>query len=164
MPPPVPPDIVEVERALARITHLLNRAKQHDSIAAEAGVPVDRAAVPILRQLSDSEPLRPGDLAALLAVEAPHVTRQIQRLEATGYVERIPDPDDRRAHRIRLTPAGRQAVDRILDAARQLIWHALAEWSPQDREQLASLFHRMVDDFIAHAATRGITLRGTSGA
>jgi DNA-binding MarR family transcriptional regulator len=157
--PPVPSDVIEVERALARITHLLNRAKQHYVITAEVGVPVDRAAVPILRQLADSEPLRPGDLAALLAVEAPHVTRQIQRLESTGYVERIPDPDDRRAHRVRLTPAGREVTDRILDAARHLIWEALAEWSPNDRGQLAVLFHRMVDDFIEHAAKRGIALQ-----
>jgi hypothetical protein len=28
---------------------------------------------------------------------------------------------------------------------------ALAHWSPQDRSQLAVLFHRMVDDFLAHA-------------
>jgi hypothetical protein len=28
---------------------------------------------------------------------------------------------------------------------------ALAEWSPQDLRQLASLFHRMVDDFLGFA-------------
>ena len=55
-----------------------------------------------------------------------------------------------------LTSSGRDAVDRILDAGRQSIWQALAHWSPQEREQLATLFHRMVDDFLAAAAARGI--------
>jgi DNA-binding MarR family transcriptional regulator len=152
----VPPDVIEVERALARIAHLLNRAKQHDRIAAEAGVPVDRAAVPILRHLAESGALRPGDVAAHLAVEAPHVTRQLQRLESAGYVERVADPADRRAHRVRLTRSGREAVDRVLDAARQSIGQALADWSSEDREQLATLFHRMVDDFVRHAERRGL--------
>jgi DNA-binding MarR family transcriptional regulator len=152
----VPPDVIEVERALARITHLLNRARQHDRICAEAGVPVDRAAVPILRLLADSQPLRPGDLAAQLAVEAPHITRQLHRLEAIGYVERVPDPNDRRAHRVRLTARGRKAIDRVLEAGRQYIYEALAEWSPRDRERLATLFHRMVDDFVRQATRRGI--------
>jgi DNA-binding MarR family transcriptional regulator len=57
---------------------------------------------------------------------------------------------------VRLTPSGREVVDRVLDAARRSIWQALAEWPPNDREQLATLFHRMVDDFVRHAAERGI--------
>jgi hypothetical protein len=32
---------------------------------------------------------------------------------------------------------------------------ALAEWSPDDRHLLAVLFHRMVDDFLDHAAASG---------
>src|SRR5258707_15120758 len=130
---PVPRDVVEVERALARIAHLLNRAKQHHQITTEASVPVDRAAVPLLRQLAESGPMRPGDLAAQLAVEAPHVTRQAQRLEAAGYVERVADPGDRRALLVRLSASGRDAVERILDAGRQSIWQALADWSPEER-------------------------------
>jgi DNA-binding MarR family transcriptional regulator len=160
MPAPVPQDVIDLEHALARISYLLNRARQHDTVVADAGIPVDRAAVPILRRLAESGPLRPGDLAARLTVEAPHITRhitrQIQRLETAGHVERIPDPFDRRAHQVRLTASGREVADRVLDAARRYIWQALAEWSPHDRELLATLFHRMVDDLIRHAAQRGI--------
>jgi DNA-binding MarR family transcriptional regulator len=160
----IPHDVVEVERALARIAHLLNRARQHVQIAAEAGVPVDRAAVPILRLLAEAGPLRPGDLAAQLGVEAPHVTRQVHRLETAGYVDRVPDPDDRRAHRVRLTASGREATERILDAGRRSIWQALGDWSPDERHQLATLFHRMVDDFVSHSAERGILSAPTDGA
>src|SRR5690242_846079 len=90
-----PRDIVEIERAISRVSHMLTRAKQHDRTVAVAGVAVDRAAVPLLGALADApDPLRPGELAVRLAVEAPHVTRQVQRLERAGYVERVPDPDD----------------------------------------------------------------------
>ncbi|MEU5880751.1 MarR family transcriptional regulator [Spirillospora sp. NPDC047279] len=151
----VPADIAEIERALTRVSHLLTRAKQHGRTVAAAGVPVDRAAVPVLRLLADEDgPLRPGEVAARLAVEAPHVTRMVQRLEKAGYVERVPDPDDRRAHRVRLTDAGRDAVDCLRAVGRQWMDEALAGWSGEDRRRLAELVHRMVDDFVSHAAER----------
>lgn len=144
--------MVEIERALNRIAYLTSRVRQHDRLMARAGVPLDRAAVALLRRLADSESLRPGELAARLAVEASHVTRQAQQLEKSGYVKRVPDPDDRRAQRIELTAEGRGAVARIREAGCQGMQLALGEWEPQELQQLSGLFHRMVDDFIAHAA------------
>ncbi|MGW3116751.1 hypothetical protein ACWDBW_06295 [Streptomyces sp. NPDC001107] len=38
-------------------------ARQLDRLVILAGVPLDRAAVALLRQVADSEPLRPGDVA-----------------------------------------------------------------------------------------------------
>ena len=32
---------------------------------------------------------------------------------------------------------------------------ALADWTPEELRQLATLFHRMVDDFLAHAIDDG---------
>jgi DNA-binding MarR family transcriptional regulator len=151
-PDAVPDDVVELERALTRISHLLTRARRHDRTVAEAGVNVDRAGVPLLRMLADEdEPMRPGELAARLAVEAPHVTRQLQRLEQAGFVERVADPDDRRCLRVRLSLAGREAVDSIRAVSRRWMDEALADWSSQDRRSLTLLFHRMVDDFLDQA-------------
>jgi DNA-binding MarR family transcriptional regulator len=50
---------------------------------------------------------------------------------------------------VQLTPDGQEAVDRIRAVSQRQIQHALAHWSAQDRDQLATLFHRMVDDFLA---------------
>jgi DNA-binding MarR family transcriptional regulator len=84
-------------------------------------------------------------------VEAPHVTRQVQRLERTGFVTRVPDPHDRRAQRVRLTPAGRDAVDAIRAVSRGFMRAALSDWTSEDLRQLAALNHRMVDDFLSRA-------------
>lgn len=148
---PAAPEVIEIERALTRITYLSTRARQHERLMALAGVPLDRAAVALLRQVADSEPLRPGELANRLGVEASHVTRTVQQLQKTGYVTRVPDPDDRRAQRIELTEAGQAAIDRVRDAGARGMQLALADWSPEELEQLAALFHRMVDDFLAYA-------------
>ncbi|MER6348124.1 MarR family winged helix-turn-helix transcriptional regulator [Streptomyces sp. NPDC001595] len=149
---PASPEVAEIERAFSRVTYLGTRARQHERLMAVADVPLDRAAVALLRQIADTEPLRPGELAQRLGVEASHVTRTVQQLEKAGYVTRVPDPDDRRAQRIRLTEAGRRAIDRIRQAGARGIQLALAHWSPEDLGRLATLFHRMVDDFLAHAA------------
>ncbi|MEU6374880.1 MarR family transcriptional regulator [Streptomyces sp. NPDC046909] len=148
---PASQEVIEIERALTRVTYLSTRARQHDRLMALAGVPLDRAAVALLRQIADSEPLRPGELANRLGVEASHVTRTVQQLQKTGYVTRVPDPVDRRAQRIELTEAGQQAIDRVRDAGARGMQLALSEWTPDELGQLATLFHRMVDDFLAYA-------------
>lgn len=152
--PDVPPsvEVAEIERALHRITYLSRSARQHERLMALAGVPLDRAAVALLRQMADTEPMRPGELAARLGVEASHVTRTVQQLQKSGHVSRVPDPDDRRAQRIELTDAGREAIRRIRETGIRGMQVALADWSAEDLRQLAALFHRMVDDFLAHAA------------
>jgi DNA-binding MarR family transcriptional regulator len=152
-----PEDMIELERALTRISHLLTRARQHDRTVMEAGVDIDRASAPLLRVLADApEPVRLGALADRLAVEPPHVTRQIQRLERSGLVERVPDPDDGRAQRVHISAKGAEAVECVRAVSRRRMAEALADWPDEDRHRLAVLCHRMVDDFLHHAEQNGL--------
>src|SRR6266699_1107328 len=145
-------DAAEILRAITRIGYLITRARRHDLVRTVAEVPLDRAAVMVLGQLAEAGPVRPGELAARLEVEAPHVTRQVQRLQQAGYATRTPDPDDHRAQLIQLTPAGTAASDRIRQAGTTSMQAALAHWPPNELHQLATLLHRMVDDFLAYSA------------
>jgi DNA-binding MarR family transcriptional regulator len=156
-------DVVEIQRAIARFSHLLTRARQHERTAAEAGVvDVTRATTPILRLLVKSGSMRPGEIATCLEVEPPHIARQVHLLERSGYVERVPDPDDRRSYGVQLTVAGRDAIDRFDQVAGRQMRQALAEWTPQERAELAAHLTRMVDDFFAYAAEidGAVTSRG----
>ncbi|MBY8339779.1 MarR family transcriptional regulator [Streptomyces sp. KC 17012] len=148
--PPASDEIIEIERALTRVTYLSTRARQHERLMALAGVPLDRAAVALLRQVADADPLRPGELANRLGVEASHVTRTVQQLQRSGYVTRVPDPADRRAQRIQLTEAGQQAIERVRQVGARGMQLALSSWTPEELRQLATLFHRMVDDFLSY--------------
>lgn len=144
-------NLAEIERALTRISYLTSRVRQHERLMALAGLPLDRAAVALLRQIADTGSLRPSELANLLSVEASHVTRQVKQLEKSGYLTRVPDPADRRAQRIELTPVGQDAVDRVREASCRGMSVALADWSPEELGQLATLCHRLADDFVEHA-------------
>ena len=148
---PVSTEIVEIEVALSEIAYLASRARQHERLMAVAGLSLDRSSAALLRHLGMAEPIRASELATRLAVEASHVTRQVQQLEKSGYLARVPDPDDRRAQLIQLTEEGRSTVDRIRAVGCLGMQQVLGEWPREDLSRLAVLFRKMVDDFVAHA-------------
>ena len=58
-------------------------------------------------------PLTAGQLATAAGLTRGATTTLIDRLVTAGYVERRPDPDDRRSIRIALTPLAEGWIDRI---------------------------------------------------
>ena len=60
-----------------------------------------------------SGPLRLGDLATHLYLDKSTTSRIVDGLEAKGYVERRPDPADRRAVLLQATDSGLRLVRRI---------------------------------------------------
>lgn len=61
-----------------------------------------------MEQLEMEAGLRLTDLAARAGMTAQSMGELVDDLEGKGYVERRPDPDDRRAKRIYLTQRGRE--------------------------------------------------------
>ncbi|MCW2819709.1 MAG: putative MarR-family transcriptional regulator [Marmoricola sp.] len=84
---------------------------------------LSRGDVVLLGVVAAGGPLRPGHIAAKLAVDASVVSRQLAGLHRSGLVERGPDPADRRAELISLSPAGHERLVR----AREVMCGALAE-------------------------------------
>ena len=82
-----------------------------------------------------------GSLARIERVAAPTMTRIVDALVRDGLVTRVEDPDDRRAIRLTVTPAGRDLMER--GRARR-IRHLAADLSTLDEEELAVL-ERAVD-------------------
>ena len=70
----------------------------------DAGVTPSRLVA--LGVLEAAGPLRIGTLAEHLGTSAPTTSRLVDCLHERGLVDRTPDPDDHRATRVGLTPAG----------------------------------------------------------
>ena len=68
---------------------------------------------------------RPKDVAEQLGVSRAAATTFIQRLEAKGWVETTPDPDDDRGVRVALTRRGMEAVLRVGHLERRLAARAI---------------------------------------
>lgn len=67
----------------------------------------------LLGKLSRNEGINQVGLADLLEVEPITLARLVDRMEAGGWIERRPDPADRRARRLYLTAKSRPVLQRM---------------------------------------------------
>ncbi len=95
----------------------------------------------LLMSLNRPEPPTLGSVAALLAMDRTTLTANLKPLERRGLVETAPDPADRRARRLRLTPAGRAVLGGAVPIWRQL--HAEIEAALSDPDQLRADLNRL---------------------
>lgn len=144
----LPSDIERLEQALRTFFQTIKRPQRWAEITAKAGIALDRPSATLLFVLSHHDPhsMRVQALAVHLGIEPPSVTRKTQELEAAGYIERIPDPDDKRATGICLTPLGREAAGRLRQVQRESMEAALRHWTKADRDQLVSLLEHLSQD------------------
>lgn len=97
-------------------------------------------------------PVRVSHVAEALSVDLSVASRQVAALALAGYVEREPDPEDRRATRINLTPSGVQV---LRDSHRRMVataTSALGDWSAADLTALAAQLERLREDFAVVAS------------
>jgi DNA-binding MarR family transcriptional regulator len=87
-------------------------------VARDAGVRVPAHLVFALTRIGDFQPVRLSDLADQMGAGRTTVSRQVADLAAAGLVTRTPDPRDKRAATLALTPAG--------DAALRGVWESWA--------------------------------------
>jgi len=85
-----------------------------------------RAQWAVLLRLERREGLKQSDLAEDLDIQPITLTRLVDRLCDNGLIERRPDPNDRRAKRLYLTPAARPLLDRISVQVEELAETVLA--------------------------------------
>lgn len=89
--------------------------------------------------------LRLSALSEHLGIAPRSGTEVVDGLEERGLVERSPDPADRRATLVRLTPEGETVVAAVRDARRKATDTAFGTLSPADRETLARLLRQLRD-------------------
>lgn len=119
-----------------------------DDIQSRAGVSIDRASAILLKVVSkcDTSHCRMQDIAKVLGIEAPSVTRTVQELEQAGLVTRRTDPNDKRASQVTLTKQGEQQLAKLQRARRERLSHALKDWTKDERRQLGQLLQQLAKD------------------
>jgi DNA-binding MarR family transcriptional regulator len=85
-------------------------------------------------------------LAGGLRLSHSRTVRVIDRLESAGLARRARDPVDGRGVLVDLTPAGRRAGQRVLDARAAVLQHALRSLDDDERRELAMLAERLLAD------------------
>lgn len=78
------------------------------------------------------------ELAAAEGITQPAATQLVNRLGERGWVERDSDPYDGRVVLVRITPAGRNELERLRAKFRDFLQEGLDELDESDLETLAS--------------------------
>lgn len=107
-----------------------------------------------LRRVGPPFALRPTDLFEALIVPSGTMTRQIDRLERMGMVERSDDPADRRGAIVKLTERGLRVADDTLTVAVRdsPVSDAIGRLADADRAALL----RIADELLSHLETMDV--------
>jgi len=89
------------------------------------------------------EGLKMNELSRLLMVTGGNVTAIVDQLEKEGLVERLDEPADRRAFRIRLTKSGERTFIEMARAHEEWVVELLAGLSRRDQDELLRLLARV---------------------
>jgi DNA-binding MarR family transcriptional regulator len=86
---------------------------------------------------------RPAELRDMLHLPAQTITGVLDQLQTAGLVSRSPHPSDRRSTLAELTPAGREAIDRICPPLIDIEQDCMSALSPAEQTQLTDLLTRV---------------------
>ena len=141
------PDIgvasLQVTARLARIGPLL--ARRQEAVFERFGL--SRGEVGMLSALRTAGPphrLSPTRLGQGLMLSSAGVTSRLDRLERRGFVERLPDPEDRRGVIVELTDAGLEIVDAAVEANAINDRQLMDRFDPQELETLEGLLRKLL--------------------
>jgi DNA-binding MarR family transcriptional regulator len=130
-----------------KLRQLARRVSQlYDAEVGKAGLKTTQYS--LLSHVLRLGPIRPGELAAAMTMDASTLTRNLQPMVAAGWLELAPG-DDGRSRSVRITPAGR---DKRAEAQRY--WKVAQESLNQQlgKDSVRAL-HALLDESLDRLAT-----------
>ncbi|SCE32496.1 transcriptional regulator, MarR family [Streptomyces sp. DvalAA-43] len=130
---------------LARQLSAVGAVKRGLARILPAECPAGSAAVlALLRQHGE---MRISRLAELLDVDMSVTSRHVAHVAERGWIERSPDPADKRSRILRLTPDGHDVLGELNRRTTEMFAHNLSDWSDDEVGQLNTLLARLRDSF-----------------
>lgn len=124
-----------IEQELAILSRLM--------ITATTGIGnLDRSAYLLLHQIASRGSAGVKVLAEDFRLDISTVSRQTTTLEQKGYVERIPDPSDRRSYSLQLTELGTRELAESTAARQTLVRSLLSNWTDEECQSFGKLLQK----------------------
>ena len=98
----------------------------------------------LLDSLLTAGPASQATLGRRTGIHLSDMVGCLNELESAGYVERAPDPADRRRNVVTITPAGRARMDRLGTEAGLVQEDLLTPLSAAERDELTGLLARLL--------------------
>jgi DNA-binding MarR family transcriptional regulator len=125
------------ELALALRSAYLSMHRRADAVLARFGVTADQFV--LMTVISEGDGLTQQDLVRRLSSDASTVRAMLLLLEERALVRRAAHPSDGRARCVSLTPKGRRALQRMIDASQSIRTRILEALGPDQVNSLESL-------------------------
>jgi DNA-binding MarR family transcriptional regulator len=140
---------LEVEGIVHRMNGLTRRIRRsHNEVLAEHGLTWEEWDVlGALRRAGSPYRRSAGQLAKIAELSSGAMTNRLDRLEQAGFVQRIPDPNDRRGVLVELTAAGRKKWLESTGAEAEREALIAAALTKAEKEQLNGLLRRLMLEF-----------------
>jgi DNA-binding MarR family transcriptional regulator len=97
-----------------------------------------------LRRQGEPYHLSPTQLRRAALLTSGAMTNRIDRLEERNLVERLADPNDRRALRVHLTPEGLRLVDEAIEVRFRAAEELASRLTDEEMDQLTSLLRKLL--------------------
>jgi DNA-binding MarR family transcriptional regulator len=97
----------------------------------------------VLSALDKSSMRTQAALAAAIGADKTRIIRTLDDLQDDGYIERRPDPDDRRVRLLAITGAGRRVKDAVQDEIQRGEERWLGELSADERRTFLRVLERL---------------------
>jgi DNA-binding MarR family transcriptional regulator len=120
---------------LARLGVLIE-AFQQDILEGFELTPNDYGVLVALRSAGWPYSLNPSQLYSRLRRSSGGKTKILKRLEASGFIERAPDPEDRRGTRVTLTARGQAVHERVFHAFVAASRHVLTPLTAAQKDEI----------------------------
>ncbi|MEU9414502.1 MarR family transcriptional regulator [Streptomyces sp. NPDC048272] len=101
----------------------------------------------VLHLLGRHGDMRMSRLAELLSVDMSVTSRHVAHVADRGWIERRPDPADKRSRILHLTAAGGKQLDELSRRSSQLLADRLSDWSDEEVGRLVRLMSRLRESF-----------------
>lgn len=135
---------LRVGRAWRELRRGAAMSKVHERIGGSGSDALEFGQIDTLDLLVQRPAWRMSELADALRVDPSTATRAVQRLERSGFAERVNDPIDARVVNVSATDAGRRRHESFAAARLQLLTTMLGAFDSEERDTLATLLERFV--------------------
>ncbi|MCU1396799.1 MAG: MarR family transcriptional regulator [Ilumatobacteraceae bacterium] len=150
--------LAQIDATLTAIGKLARSRRATELRQQRSGVHLGDATIAALAAVYRHGPMRMGEVADRIDLDASRASKEIRRLVIDGYVRQQTDPQERRASLLTVTAKGQRAFERYRAGADALVEQVFEPWDDDDLIDAARLLQRLAASFVG--TTRVATAAG----
>jgi EmrB/QacA subfamily drug resistance transporter len=130
----------EIERAITQLSSRQNITDRYQACIDKAGIDISTRQAYTLFRLCHAGPITDEEASRRTGRPVPDIREKLDAVIDLGYATRDQEG------RISLTTTGRQVVDQLSSARTEILQEQLADWAPEQHEELLSMLKHLADN------------------